>query len=330
MEELVSVIIPVYNTEKFLKRSLNSIVNQTYKRLQIIIVDNCSTDNSLAICKEYAMRDDRIEIVEKTKNEKVAKSRNIGVARSRGNFIAFMDSDDAVEPTYIAKLMDAIIEYDAEVAMCCYDKYYVTENRYEKVFPYETVNIYTGRELCRTLCDFKGFASVITVAWGKVYRAEVLRSFRYDEDYIYEDLMSCHLWLYPRERVVFIPDVLCHWSVHSASWSSDLTYREDYTTELVGYMRRKEYFKSCDDRELEILITKRCYYIACQHLYKQRKYIDNSVHTQRKIKKLIKELYKELIMEPWPIKTKIRLIVIRIWPRLFGYRSRGRRLDLSY
>lgn len=328
--ELVSVIIPVYNTSKFLNRSLNSIIHQTYKELQIIIVDNCSTDGSLEICKKFAEEDYRIEIVEKNINEMVAKSRNIGLKKAKGKYIAFMDSDDCVEENYIERLVKALIENEAEVSMCCYDKYYVKEQIYEKVFPYETTNVYTGRELCKTLCDFKGFASVITVVWGKIYRAEILKNFRYDEEHIYEDLMACHLWLYPRKKIVFIPDRLYHWSVHSQSWSSDLIYRENYTTELIGYMRRKRYFKEKNDKELELLISKRCYYIACQHLYKQKKYIKNSEYTRKQIRKLIKELYLELIKEKWSFKTKRRLIFIRYFPTLFGYMSRDRRLDLSY
>ena len=106
--ELVSVIIPVYNTSKFLNRSLNSIIHQTYKELQIIIVDNCSTDGSLEICKKFAEEDYRIEIVEKNINEMVAKSRNIGLKKAKGKYIAFMDYDDCVEENYIERLVKAL------------------------------------------------------------------------------------------------------------------------------------------------------------------------------------------------------------------------------
>lgn len=327
---MVSVIIPVYNTEKFLYRSLSSITTQTYENLEIIIIDNCSTDSSLSICKEFAQKDPRITIIEKDKTEKVAKSRNIGLERARGEYIAFMDSDDCVVPNYIETLHKALVQHNAQVSMCCYDKYYIDTKEYEKVFPYETVNCYTGRELCKTLCDFKGFASVITVVWGKLYRAHILKGFRFDESHIYEDLMACHKWLYPLSKVVFIPDILYHWSVHRESWSSNLTYRENYTDELIGYIRRIKYFRAKNDRELYLLICKRCYYVAAQHLYKQWKYIKYSQKTQKKIRKLLKWLYYQLKDEPWQKKTRRRILFIHMFPLLFGYMSRDRRLDLSY
>lgn len=105
-EEKVSVIVPVYNVEKYLRRCLDSIINQTYQNLEIILVDDGSPDKCGAICDEYAEKDDRIVVIHKP-NGGVSSARNVAIKESTGKYIVFIDSDDFVLPNYIAHLMSA-------------------------------------------------------------------------------------------------------------------------------------------------------------------------------------------------------------------------------
>ena len=100
MEDLVSIIVPVYNTEKYLSKCLDSIVNQTYKNLEIILINDGSTDNSKAICEDFAKKDKRIQVINK-ENSGVSVSRNKGLSLAKGNYIAFIDADDYAELNYI-------------------------------------------------------------------------------------------------------------------------------------------------------------------------------------------------------------------------------------
>ena len=96
MTHKISIIVPIYNTEKYLGNCLNSIINQTYKNLEIILINDGSTDNSLSICNNYKNKDNRIKIVNKT-HTGVSDTRNIGIKNATGEYIGFVDSDDYIE-----------------------------------------------------------------------------------------------------------------------------------------------------------------------------------------------------------------------------------------
>lgn len=115
--DLVSIIVPVFNTEKWLSRCIESLINQTYRNIEILIVDDGSSDGSLVICKRYENADDRI-IVLHQENKGVSAARNIALKRVKGDYIAFCDSDDWVEPGWIENQLAAIWESDADIAMC--------------------------------------------------------------------------------------------------------------------------------------------------------------------------------------------------------------------
>ena len=114
MDKLISVIIPVYNTAQYLKRSIGSIINQTYKNLEIICINDGSTDNSLEILKEFRTNDKRIKIIDK-KNEGVSSARNDGIRVSKGDYVCFMDSDDEIELNAIEILEKYMIQNDVDV-----------------------------------------------------------------------------------------------------------------------------------------------------------------------------------------------------------------------
>ena len=96
MNNLITIVVPIYNSSKYLSRCINSIINQTYQNLEIILVNDGSTDNSLDICNEYANKDNRIKVIHKD-NSGAAASRNVGINHAMGNYIAFVDSDDYIE-----------------------------------------------------------------------------------------------------------------------------------------------------------------------------------------------------------------------------------------
>ena len=123
--DVISIVIPVYNMEKYLKRCLNSIEKQTYKNIEIILVNDGSRDSSLQICKEYQKIDARIKIIDKT-NEGVSVARNVGIEAATGKFIAFVDPDDWIEPNMYESMHKTIENYKCNIAFCNYSK----DNKY--------------------------------------------------------------------------------------------------------------------------------------------------------------------------------------------------------
>ena len=117
MKNLVSIIVPVFNSYKYLDRCLRSIVSQTYKTIEIVLIDDGSTDDSLSICKGYAISDPRIKVLHQD-NQGVANARNAGIKACKGDYIAFVDSDDEISPYMIERLLDCLIESRSDISFC--------------------------------------------------------------------------------------------------------------------------------------------------------------------------------------------------------------------
>ena len=189
MTEKITVIVPVYNVEHYLDKCLDSLVNQTYKNLEIIVINDGSTDNSGIICQEYAQKDNRIVYIDK-ENGGQSEARNIGLDRMTGTYVTFVDSDDWVELDYVENLYKKITEYQADIAVGNYYSFNEAEGMYyfhifgdsyyEKVYDNVSIfeNLYESQEM-------KSFA-LISV-WGKLYKADLVKHLRFDIGKLGED-----------------------------------------------------------------------------------------------------------------------------------------------
>ena len=189
MNEKITVIVPVYNVEHYLDKCLDSLVNQTYKNLEIIVINDGSTDNSGTICQEYARKDNRIVYIEK-ENGGQSEARNMGLDRMTGSYVTFVDSDDWVEPNYVEVLYKKLLEYCADIAIGNYYSYNEQEgifyfhifgdSYYEKVYDNVSIfeNLYESQEM-------KSFA-LISV-FGKLYKADLVKHLRFDIGKLGED-----------------------------------------------------------------------------------------------------------------------------------------------
>ena len=117
MQENVSVIVPIYKVEKYLDRCVNSIINQTYKNLEIILIDDGSPDNCPKMCEDWAKKDNRIIVIHK-QNGGLSDARNFGLDVAIGEYVTFVDSDDLISPTFIEKLVNLSKEHNAEIVSC--------------------------------------------------------------------------------------------------------------------------------------------------------------------------------------------------------------------
>ena len=189
MTEKITVIVPVYNVENYLNKCLDSLINQTYKNLEIIVINDGSIDNSGEICQEYAQKDNRIVYIEK-ENGGQSEARNMGLDRMTGSYVAFVDSDDWVELDYVEILYKKITEYQADIAVGNYYSFNESEGMYyfhifgdsyyEKVYDNVSIfeNLYESQEM-------KSF-SLISV-WGKLYRVDLVKHLRFDIGKLGED-----------------------------------------------------------------------------------------------------------------------------------------------
>ena len=166
--DLISVIVPVYNVEKYLDKCIQSIVDQTYTNLEIILVDDGSPDNSGAICDEWAEKDNRIKVIHKA-NGGLSDARNAGLDIATGEYIAFVDSDDYIELDFYDKLYNVIKATNCDISICNLRKVY--ENNNVSVNNCDTFEIteYSTTEAMSALIDDK----IRQVVWNKLYKADI-------------------------------------------------------------------------------------------------------------------------------------------------------------
>jgi glycosyltransferase involved in cell wall biosynthesis len=163
---LVSVIIPVYNTEKYIRQCVDSVINQTYKNLEIILVDDGSTDNSTQICDCYAARDERVSVIHK-ENGGVASARNAGIKRINGDYFTFVDSDDYLLSAFTEKLLSVLLNSGSDIACCNF----VYDKNSKTITSYKQNCILSGEE---TVNDYLYRKKEIGSCCGKLYRTSKL------------------------------------------------------------------------------------------------------------------------------------------------------------
>ena len=180
---MISVIIPIYNVEKYLCRCLDSIISQSYKDLEIILVDDGSPDNSPSICDSYARNDNRIKVIHKT-NGGLSAARNTGLKYAMGDFISFIDSDDYIEPKMYEILFNLITKFDSDISMCGCNV--ISENGdLLYVDQFRDGSIFHGSGLLDEI-----ILPLKTASWNKLYRRSSIQSCFFPEGRIHgEDLV---------------------------------------------------------------------------------------------------------------------------------------------
>ena len=239
MTEKITVIVPVYNVENYLNKCLDSLINQTYKNLEIIVINDGSTDNSGEICQEYAQKDNRIVYIEK-ENGGLSDARNVGLDKMTGSYVTFIDSDDWIEQDYIETLYKKIVEYQADIAVGNYYSYNEDEETYyfhiygdsyyEKVYDNISIfeNLYESQEM-------KSFALIS--AWGKLYKAKLFDYLRFDKGKLGEDGYFNQKMYLSVNKVVYLNKGL--YAYRQRSGSITKTWTEKWMHALVDAMSER-------------------------------------------------------------------------------------------
>ncbi len=169
----ISVIIPVYNVEKYLAECVDSVIGQTHANLEIILVDDGSTDASGALCDEYAKKDERIKVIHKS-NGGPSSARNAGLENISGKYFAFIDGDDKVSENYLEVLYKNLLSCDGELSVCSFLRFFSETNVEEKGESF----VFSGRECFEKILHGQ---LDLTVVWGKLYKREFFGDFRFKE-----------------------------------------------------------------------------------------------------------------------------------------------------
>lgn len=187
----ISIIIPVYNTSKYLEKCLGSLVNQTLKDIEIVCIDDGSTDNSLEILKDFVTKDKRIQVLTQ-KNQGQSVARNAGIRAAQGEYIGFIDSDDWADETMFEKLYDNAKTYNSDIAMCSITMYDEKSGTYNTKDPYMTLDLFDKSFENRAFNykdTLKFLFRICVTPWNKIYRRKFLsdKNLLFIEGLNYED-----------------------------------------------------------------------------------------------------------------------------------------------
>lgn len=259
-EPVVSIIIPIYNTSEYLERCINSVIAQTYKNIEIILVNDGSTDDSGKICEEYAVKDSRINVIHK-ENGGLSDARNAGIDIASGEYIAFVDSDDFISRIYVQVLLTETIRNNADIAICNYVKgsgSIFPKQYYNKV----KIQCYSEKEM---LSNWHGkYKRIETMAWNKLYKTTLFKDYgiRYPMGYYHEDVPTTHLLVSKARRIIVINRKLYYYYQREDSITSNITVKKIEDSIFLQNERRKWFLQNGYSSSAQrLLIKMQKYYI---------------------------------------------------------------------
>lgn len=244
MKDKISIIVPIYNVEKYLADCMESLINQTYENIEIILIDDGSTDNSPEICDQYCKKDNRIIVIHK-ENEGLSAARNLGADKAKGKYIAFIDSDDLVSLDYIDILYENIIKYNSDIAVVKYQRFKSNKDIAEikNITENKIINLNMIEYVERAL--YQNNQTLYSVAaWGKLYNTSIFKNIKYPTGKLNEDLaVILELEKYSK-RVVCIDSIKYYYRISKNSITTQKFNQKKLDIIEILYSLQKEIDKN--------------------------------------------------------------------------------------
>lgn len=280
MKDLISVIVPVYKVELYLNRCIESLVRQTYKYLEIILVDDGSPDECPNICDKWSEKDNRIRVIHKM-NGGLSSARNAGLAVAKGEYIAFLDSDDWIHTEFIEHLYTTIKDYKVDIAACDIRWVYTENQDEEKNKP--SAKVYSAEEALETLINGETFRAV---AWNKLYHKNLLIDERFEAGRYHEDEFFTYRIMAKASKLAYVNEKLYYYFQREGSIMNSISYK--HLDALDAYLERIAYFKDLYPKLYKIDKMRFC--IACIYFYqetfklndKEKRECKNRIKTSRR------------------------------------------------
>lgn len=307
----ISIIVPIYNVEKYLKKCVQSILNQSFKNFELILVNDGSLDKCGRICDEYAKKDERIKVIHKV-NGGLSSARNAGLNIASGEYIGFVDSDDYLDERMYEVLINSIRKTNSDMVICDYYIDYENEKDISKEYDINVIvkefdNISALKELYRE----NGVKFV--VAWNKIYKRELFDELRYENGRIHEDEILAHKLLYKCNKITYIPIKLYHYLQRENSIMN--TRNNIKRLDIIyAYDERMKFFKEINKLEL-LKKTEYCYIVRFFEEYKKNNGDKKETDILRKSMK--KNIWSVLKNDRFIFKEKVVWILFLINTKLY-------------
>lgn len=305
-EPLISVIIPVYNVEEYLDRCLESATLQTYKNIEIILIDDGSTDNSGKMCDEWAQKDKRIKVVHQ-ENKGVSASRNRGICEAKGKLISFIDSDDEAYSDYLETMYCDLTENNCDLAIT---KHYVKYPLTTKEAFSGATTIFNNPKDC--LKEMLLCRDVDVSPWGKLYKKSLFKGVEYPEGKIFEDAATFYSVVFNSKKVILNSTPHYNYIIRRKSISQQYFHKEkldliEATNTMCSDIEQKfpDLKAECDVRRMHALLsTLRIFSISKKQSNK----------TKTELLSLIKEQSKKTKISLLPKRERLALKLLHCYP----------------
>ena len=310
MHDLISVIIPVYKVEKYLCRCVDSVLEQTYTNMEIILVDDGSPDNCPVMCDEYARQDSRVKVIHQ-ENAGLSGARNAGIDMAQGQWLAFVDSDDYLAADFLERLYQACVDTGSSLSVCRWE--YVRGETIPEHGPGET-RVYTGREMLANLYVPDG--AYFVVAWNKLYRKELFEDIRYPLGRIHEAEATTYRIYDKVKKAAYVDRSLYGYFVTPVSITRGFNpKRMDWVTAVA---ERLDFFEQKGYTELMVPGLQALADGSIDIWFGLRDQLPGSEKQQEEIRTLIREgLRRVKKYGKFPLRTEIGYRLFLTWPGLY-------------
>ncbi|UNC93475.1 glycosyltransferase family 2 protein [Candidatus Contubernalis alkaliaceticus] len=317
MHELITIIVPIYKCEKYIRKCIDSIVNQTYKNLEIILVNDGSPDKCGEICDHYSKIDKRFKVIHK-ENGGISDARNTGLNAARGKYISFADCDDYLHPKMLEVLWQLITTHNADISICDYLKTYPNDS-VEVVEQEKAIKVYSNIEALHILFTELPLHEDLAwnVPWNKLYLSKLFNEFRFPKGRVYEDVATIYKLLHKSRKIVKTNKPLYYYLQRDDSVTKSQQHRIFSLDILDACSESADYFLQHGLIDL-YEITAHEYMKTIIRVYHQLRDSDNSNNEALKsIKKRYNTELKRLkILKKLPLQKKMDLYIFYIHPQL--------------
>lgn len=210
MNPEISVIVPVYNTEKYLQECVDSILHQNFANFEMLLIDDGSTDNSGIICDQFATNNSNIIVIHLEKNNGLSIARNVGIQNSHGKYVTFVDSDDILKPNFLSVLYETQLSHDADMVITNNLEYHEDDGKYYFYITNDDVDVFdlTPQQTFSLQDNWPYNPSIFVVPFGKLVKKELLKNFRFPDHMMYEDEAAIHRLILACKKIVLVNDSL--------------------------------------------------------------------------------------------------------------------------
>lgn len=295
MNDLISVIVPIYNVEAYLDECIESICDQTYENTEIILIDDGSTDNSGKIADNWAKKDARCTVYHK-KNEGLSAARNDGIKAAKGTYLIFVDSDDLIEKNMIERLYQEAIEEKVDI-VCCGVKSRTVDRDVVRIYQLDS-KILNFEEYFTVMYSneyHKNMGLPFTVAWNKIYKASLFEKIRYPVGRLHEDYAIIHQLIYLAKKIKWINESLYIYRERPGSIMQS-TFSEKKIDEFYAALDRLYFMehKINNDTLMNVMIAE-CLNIGRRYWCNIKKAESWSDDKEREVYQEIKKTYRKYV-----------------------------------